>query len=401
MSESPPVVVIGAGPYGLAVAAHLRERRVSLRVFGDPMSSWRKRMPVGMILKSTPSASNISSPDKGHTLVDFCRSRGIKPYVGHHPIAIDDFIDYGDWFQQRLVPDLEVKQVVRLEQSPGGFDVELDSGEELRARAVVLASGFAHFAYVPPELAAISPDGPSASGLLSHSGQLHDLSAFAGRHVAVIGAGQSALETAALMHETGADVRVLVRREQVSFGDPPPNVDHQGWGTPLKPESPLGPGWSHVALSQTPGFVRYLPLRHRLWLVANVLGPSGAWWLRERVDGCLPVELGERVVEASSDGGHAVLRIANEAGARELSVDHVVAATGYRVSLDRLAFLPSALRAKIDTRAGSPHLAPSFESTVPGVYFTGLAAAATFGPLMRFVAGSGFAARRIAGALAS
>jgi hypothetical protein len=353
-----------------------------------------------MFLKSTPSASNIASPRGGHTLLDFCRSRGITPYVGHRPIAIDDFIEYGQWFQSRLVPDLEDNRVVRLTQSASGFDVELDSGEELRARAVVVASGFAQFAYVPPELASIAPEGPSATGLLSHSGQLHDLSTFAGRHIAVIGGGQSALETAALMHEIGAHLRVLVRGEQVLFGDPPPNLEHQGLGTLLKPESSLGPGWSHFVLAQAPGFVRYLPLRQRLWLVANILGPSGAWWLRERVEGCFPVEVGERAVEASADAGGALLKISDPAGIHELSVDHVVAATGYRVALERLAFLTPALRAKIATRAGSPRLAPSFESSVPGLYFAGLAAAATFGPLMRFVAGSQFAARRIDGALA-
>ena len=399
MNQSLPVVVIGAGPYGLAVASHLRERHVPLRVFGDPMASWSTRMPVGMFLKSTPDASNIASPRRGHTLADFCRSRGIRPYVGHRPIAIDDFIEYGKWFQSRLVPDLEQSQVVRLDRSESGFDVALDSGEELNARAVVVASGFAQFAHVPEELASIAPDGPSASGLLSHSGQLHDLSAFAGRHVAGIGGGQSALETAALMHEAGAHVRVFVRREHVSFGEQPANLDRQGRGTPLKPESSLGPGWSHFALAQIPGFVRYLPLRQRLWLVANILGPSGAWWLRERVEGCFPVQVGERVVEASTGVGHVLLKIADPAGVREVSVDHVVAATGYRVSLERLTFLPSALRASLATRAGSPHLNASFESSVPGLYLAGLAAAATFGPLMRFVAGSQFAARRITRAL--
>jgi thioredoxin reductase len=400
VSEPRLVVVIGAGPYGLAVAAHLRERGVAVRTFGETMSSWRTRMPIGMFLKSTASASNIASSRPGNTLVDYCTATGVTPYVGHRPIAVDDFIGYGDWFQSRLVPELEVKQVVRVAPSAGGFDVILDSGEELGARAVVVASGFVQFAYVPSELVTISPDGPSAAGALSHSGQLHDLSSFAGRSVAVIGGGQSALETAALLHETGAEVRVLVRRDRVIFGEQPADLEHQGRGTLLKPESHLGPGWSHFALSQMPGSVRYLRLRQRLWLVANILGPSGAWWLRERVFGRFPVDVGERVVGASVDGGRVVLNVSGPEGGHELSVDHVVAATGYRVSLDRLAFLTPELQAMIATLAGWPRLAPSFGSSVPGLYFTGLAAAATFGPLMRFVAGSQFAARRISAALA-
>jgi hypothetical protein len=400
MSPRRPVVVIGAGPYGLAVAAHLRERGVGVRAFGETMSSWRARMPVGMFLKSTPSASTIASSRPGNTLLDYCAAVGIEPYVGHRPIAVDDFIGYGDWFQSRMVPELEVKQVVRVTPSAGGFDVALDSGEELDARAVVVASGFVQFAYVPAELAPISPDGPSATGALSHSGQLHDLSSFAGRSVAVIGAGQSALETAALLHEAGADVRVLVRRDRVIFGEPPADLEYQGRGTWLKPESHLGPGWSHFTLSQLPGSVRYLPLRQRLWLVANILGPSGAWWLRDRVSGRFPVDVGERVVGASNDAGRVVLKLSGPGGVHELGVDHVVAATGYHVSLHRLAFLPPELLARIDTLAGWPRLGPSFTSSVPELYFAGLAAAATFGPLMRFVAGSQFAARRIVAALA-
>ena len=400
MSAPDPVVVIGAGPYGLAVAAHLRERGIGVRAFGETMSSWSTRMPIGMFLKSTPSASNIASSRRGNTLLDYCKSAGIEPYVGHRPIAVDDFIGYGEWFQRRLVPELEVTQVVRVEPSADGFEVALDSGEELGARAVVVASGFVQFAHVPRELEPIAPDGPSAGGALSHSGQLHDLSPFAGRRVAVIGGGQSALETAALLHEVGADVSVLVRRDRVIFGEPPADLEHQGRGTWLKPESHLGPGWSHFTISQLPGTVRYLPLRQRLWLVANILGPSGAWWLRERVDGRFPVDVGEHVLGASNDAGRVALKLSGPGGVHELGVDHVVAATGYRVSLDRLAFLTPEVLARVDTLSGWPRLGPSFASSVPGLYFTGLAAAATFGPLMRFVAGSQFAARRISAALA-
>jgi len=205
------VVVLGAGPYGLAVAAHLRGRGVIARVFGDPMSSWRDQMPIGMFLKSTPSASSISAPRRGHTLGDYCAATGIDPIVGYRPVPVADFIAYGCWFAEQIVPQLERSRIVRIDRRPGGFEVALDSGEELAARAVVVASGAGEFAHVPPELEALSPDGPSADGPLSHTSQHRDLSLLSGRRVAVVGRGQSALETAALLHEHGADVRVLVR----------------------------------------------------------------------------------------------------------------------------------------------------------------------------------------------
>jgi cation diffusion facilitator CzcD-associated flavoprotein CzcO len=319
---------------------------------------------------------------------------------GHHPIPIDAFIDYGLWFQQRLVPDVERPMATAVDRWRDGLTVVFDSGEELSVAAVVVATGLTYFAHVPPELERLARGGPSPTGVLSHSAQHHDLASFAGRRVAVVGAGQSALETAALLHEADADVRVLVRGPRAVFGSPPPDIDHQGIGTPLKPESPLGPGWSHLALSRAPALVRRLPVRTRQWLVENILGPSGAWWLRDRVQGRLPVEVLQRIRGASSDGAEVTLDIDTDRGVRSLTVDHVIAATGYRVTLDALGFLTPPLRAQITHTDGTPHLGSAFQSSVPGLYFSGLAAALTFGPLMRFVAGTGFAARRISRSLA-
>jgi cation diffusion facilitator CzcD-associated flavoprotein CzcO len=394
------VVVIGAGPYGLSVAAHLRAHNVAARVFGDPMASWRERMPRGMFLKSTVSASSISAPGNGYELSGWSRRTAGEPLRGHQPIPIDAFIDYGLWFQRQLVPDVEQREVVSVDGRSGGFTVTLDSGEELTARAVVVATGLAYFAHVPAELARLAPAGPSPGGVLSHSAQHHDLGGFAGRRVAVVGAGQSALETAALLHEGGADVSVLVRGARVIFGSPPLDIDHQGLGTLLKPESSLGPGWSHFTLANAPALVRHLPLQARVWLVKNILGPSGAWWLRDRVQGRLPVEVHQRIRAASTDGAQVALEIDTDRGPRSLTVDHVIAATGYEVAVDALGFLAPPLRTQIARANGAPRLGASFQSSVPGLYFSGLAAAITFGPLMRFVAGTGFAARRISRALA-
>jgi cation diffusion facilitator CzcD-associated flavoprotein CzcO len=394
------VVVLGAGPYGLSIAAHLRDRGVGVRVLGDPMVTWREHMPRGMFLKSTVAASSIAAPRSGYEFSAWCRQSGHESLRGHHPIPIEAFIDYGLWFQQHLVPDVERSMATAVDRSDAGFSVALDSGEELTVAAVVVATGLTSFAYVPPELERLAPGGLSPSGVLSHSAQHHDLRSFAGRRVAVVGAGQSALETAALLNEVGADVRVLVRGPRAIFGSPPPNVDHQGTGTLLKPESLLGPGWSQFAVSHAPTLVRRLPLRARRWLVEHILGPSGAWWLRERAQGRIPVDVDQRVRRASSDGAQVTLELDTDRGARAITVDHVIAATGYRVSLDTLGFLAPALRARIARADGAPDLGAWFQSSVPGLYFSGLAAALTFGPLMRFVAGTEFAARRITHALA-
>jgi len=391
-------VVIGAGPYGLSTAAHLAAAGLSVRTFGEPMQSWRDKMPVGMFLKSTPSASSISAPRSGSRLEDFCRATGEDPLVGHQPVPIDAFIRYGVWFMDRNVPEVQRMRVRRVARHGSAFSVLLDDGEEFAATSVVVASGLDGVAYVPAELSALrGMGGGEGLGLVSHTSEHRDLSRFTGRRVAVLGAGQSALENAALLSEAGADVEVFARGSRVIFAGTPSDVTHLGRGTVLKPESPLGTGWSLFAFSHEPGAFRHLPEPTRLWLVSKVLGPFGAWWLRPRVEGPVPVHLGHRLDSAVPEREGVTLTFATRGGGQQIATfDHVMAGTGYRPDVDRLDFLEPGLRQAIARTAGTwPALGRSFNASVPGLYFTGLAAAATFGPLMRFVCGTGFAASRV------
>jgi cation diffusion facilitator CzcD-associated flavoprotein CzcO len=400
MSRS--AVVIGAGPYGLSVAAHLRGQGVPVRVFGDVMSSWRHQMATGMCLKSTPSASSLSAPGAGYSLADFSVATGHRPMTDAQIVSAALFIQYGEWFQRQLVPDVEPLMIRRLERAGRhGFGLSLSDGSELTASTVVVASGLNGFAHVPPELAAAAgPSGPGPDSLVSHSSQHRDLSVLAGREVAVVGAGQSALESAALLHECGANVQVLVRGT-ARWGLPP--KPHRGGvlGALPEPNSPLGPTWRIYPFSHAPFMFRYLPAETRIRLVRQVLGPLGAYWLRDRVDGKLPVHEGHRVTSARATDRKVELTVASAAGTQRLQVDHVLAATGYHVDLDRVDYLDPALRGELRRTGGWPHLGAAFESSVPGLFFTGMTAAATFGPVMRFVCGAGFAARRISAAVAA
>jgi len=396
------VVVVGAGPYGLSIAAHLRSAGLGVRVFGDKMAAWRKHMPAGMYLKSTPDASSLSAPRPGSTIFDYCAEIGSEALTKEDAIPIDLFIDYGMWFADRHVPDVEPERVTGLARAGDEFEVELSSGESLRAEAVVVACGVIPYAYTPPELRVLAPDGPSRGGLLSHTAQHADLGCFAGQRVAVVGAGQSALENAALLSESGADVHLLVRGAQVLWGavpDPePPTRLHRL----IKPPSALGEGWAARSLSSAPAMVRHLPAPARLALLKSVLGPSGAWWLRGRVEGRVDVRTGVTVASAAARSGRSGVRLAlagRNGSSDVLDVDHVMAATGYRVGLDALGFLTPELTSSLRCVAGSPVLDASFESSVPGLYFSGITAAATFGPLLRFVHGAAFAASRIGAAV--
>ncbi|MDT7843671.1 FAD-dependent oxidoreductase [Streptomyces justiciae] len=387
-----PVAVIGAGPFGLSTAAHLRARGIPVRVFGEPMVSWRDHMPAGMLLKSTPVASNLDAPQPGHGLVDYCDAAGIPRLVTDEDIIpVETFIAYGEWFQQKLVPELERVRVVSVDRDKDqGFELKLDSGELFTARAVVVATGLSGLAHLPPELTL--PDGPTPTGPVSHSSQHHDLSRFSGRELIVVGAGQSALETAALAAEAGAQVRVVARgRGSVAFGAPP-------WKQPrLRPESPFGRAWSLWALSYYPHPYRRLPAQARHYLVRRVLGPLGAWWLRDRFEGKVRVSEVRRVLKADTADGHPSLTVLTHTGRTErLAADHVIAATGYRVDLAAMDFLGHELRTRLAVSRGAPKLGAGYVSSVPGLYFTGLPSASSYGPVMRFVCGTEFASPRLA-----
>jgi thioredoxin reductase len=401
------VAVVGAGPYGLSIAAHLRGRRVPYRIFGEPMQGWRSHMPREMHLKSSPFSSSISAPAPGYGLGDFRVQEGRHPGREREPVPLSEFVRYGIWFQQNCVPELERTAVCCLDRSHDGrFRVTLDSGEEFAARTVVVATGVHPFAYVPRELTGLRDD-----GLVSHTADHTDLAVFEGRRVVVVGSGQSALETSALLNEAGARPTV-VARSRPSFG-PPPEAD---WAQdrPLHarlmwPEAAMGTGWPLVVCSRGPAAIRHMPAHIRAHLLRTVLGPSGAWWLRDRVQGRVPVLPGRSLRSAARENGGVRLQVSDAGGDVEtLYADHVIAGTGYLVDIDRVALLSPELRRAVRKNAvgppqlaGAPRLSADFQASVPGLYFAGLAAAPTFGPLLRFVCGTGFTARRISDSLAA
>lgn len=389
------VAIIGAGPYGLSLAAHLSTRRIEYRIFGTPMQVWRQHMPAGMYLKSEWFASNLSAPGHHYALAEYCAAQRIE-YT--KPISLTTFTSYGLWFQQQAVAQLEDVAVVALRQRDGAFELELATGERLWAERVVVSVGVSHFAYVPEQLAVLPGE------LVTHTSSHSDLTVFAGRDVTVIGGGQSALETATLLHEQGASVRLLVRKPWLKW-NPTPTPGPQSLVTRLRyPASGLGAGRRNWIYEHLPSGIHYLPEATRVRLVRQELGPAGSWWLKKRMSGRFPVLTGCEIQDATADKSGARLRYSQqEAGneeVHELYTDHVIAGTGYHADVDRLSFVDGGLRAQIKQVDGAPALSRHFESSVPGLYFTGLAAANSFGPLLRFVLGADYTVRSIAGHLA-
>lgn len=382
--------IIGAGPYGLSVAAHFRRNGIPFRIFGRPMDSWLAHMPKGMMLKSDGFASNIYDPANAFTLRQFCAERGIAYADAGMPVRLETFTAYGLAFKDRMVPELEDKLVVRVDRMPDGFQLQLADGERVHARTVVLAIGITHFDYVPENLAHLPAE------FLSHSARHREVEPFRGRDVVVIGGGSSALDLAGLLHEAGAHVQLVSRREELKFHNQPTGKPRSLWEQIRHPQSGLGPGLRSRFFANSPLTFHYLPEHFRVEAVRRTLGPSGGWFIRDKVIGKVPLHLGCTPQGASVQNGRVRLNIrAGDGSEREIVTEHVIAATGYKVDLERLKFLSPEIRSQLKTLGGSPALSSSFESSVPGIYFVGIAAANSFGPVMRFAFGAGFAARRL------
>ncbi|MGA7710959.1 MAG: NAD(P)-binding domain-containing protein [Rhizomicrobium sp.] len=391
MEKMCDVAIIGAGPYGLSLAAHLSATGISVRIFGKPLSTWRDHMPKGMKLKSEGFASNLSAPDKDSTLKAYCTERGLDYADRGLPVRLDTFIAYADWFQERFVSSLETKNVTQLERGVGGFRLTLEDGHFCYARQIVLAVGITWFKHIPSELSVL----PQTH--VSHSFDHHDCSNFAGRDLVVLGAGASAIDTAIAAHEAGASVRVVARADAIVFHEPPNDGDTSLLQQVQYPTSGIGPGWRSFIYANAPLLFYHLPESLRLRIVSRHLGPAPGWFTRERFVGHIPTIMGHSLKSARMDGGHVVLDIADDKeNIQSITADHVIAATGYRPALRKLTFLDAKLRDDIDALNDAPILSSDFETSVDGLFAVGPMAANNFGPLMRFMVGAEFVAPRLA-----
>lgn len=389
------VAIIGAGPYGLSLAAHLAVRNIEHRIFGRPMQFWSQVASAGggRYLRTYCFGTNISTPRAGFSFVDFGKPRGIETV---EPCSIGDFASYGRWFQQAIVPWVEPIDVLHVAGQAQGFALTLADGQCVLADQVILATGLARFAHMPPAIASLPP------ALATHTSEITDFAEFNGRDVAVIGAGQSALEAAALLHEAGARPQLIVREPAIHWMSRVP-LSRNIWQRMRSPISALGSGPTAWTLAHFPGALYHLPDSWRTRFVNTHLAPGGAWWLRDRVENRVPIHLGTTVEAAGEAKGRVALRlrVANGSRPRRLVVDHVIAGTGYDIDVDRLTFLDPTLRGAIRHLGRAPRLNAAFETSVPGLGIVGPASAMSFGPLFRFVAGSEFTARVISARLAS
>jgi hypothetical protein len=386
-----PVVVVGAGPSGLAAAAYLRDAGVPTRVFGETLGFWRGSMPSGMLLRSEARAASIADPRRSVTLAGWA---SLHDRALPDPVPVETWLDYGRWYADCKVGDIDERLVASVGRRARAFTVRLEGGEELEAARVVVAAGIAPFARRPP-FAANLPQ-----SLVSHCADHDDLSSFAGRRVAVLGCGQSALESAALLAECGASVEVIARVPGVRWLDGaitagPIAGELNGGACGRRrrllrtPVAPIGIGGRLTSwLAAAPDLYRRLPDGAQQLVSERCVFPAGAIWLRRRL-GSVPLRAGRSIIAATPDQGG--LRLTLDDGA-ELIVDHLLLGTGYQIDLAAYHFLAPDLRDQIRTVGGYPVLGPGLETSVAGLHVLGAAAARAFGPVMCFVVGTWYSA---------
>jgi hypothetical protein len=391
----PETVIVGTGPYGLSIAAHFNRLGIPYRIFGRPMDSWISHMPKGMLLKSDGFASTISDPVDDFTLERYCADVG-TPYAAiGTPVKLETFSKFGLAFCERLVSNLEEKIITKVATHNDGFLIELEGGETLTAKRVILAVGITHFSHTPEVLAQLPHT------FSTHSFNHADPEEFRGNKVAVVGAGSSAIDLAISLYDAGVDVQLIGRTDELIFHNKMQTDKARTlWQQFRSPLSGLGPGLSSRFFANFPNVVHSLPESYRLEKVRTFLGPAGGWFSKEKILGKVPLLLGSSIETAKIVDNQVELELQSKTGRQIVRVDHVVAATGYRADINRLDFLAPELRSKIKTTGRAPALSSTFESSMPDLYFTGLAAANSFGPVMRFAFGAPYTAKRLSKSIA-
>ena len=376
------VVVVGAGPYGLGVAAHLRTAGIGVTIVGRPMSFWQEHMPRDMLLRSAWVACSIGRRGGDASLEAYRLAQ--NPDLGS-PVPLSAFLSYAGWYREQMVGEVDQRLVRWIDAGASGFALGLEDGSELRGKRVVVAGGIAPFAHRPAELNGLRPE------LVSHTADHVGFDGFAGKRVTVVGGGQSAIESAALLAESGATVDVVVRAPHVHW------LHRDRLGPVLRQLRPLlytpedvgPPGLNRVV--KAPGLIRRLPRGLRLSAAQRSIRPAAASWLMDRLAG-VPIRVGRTIESVAAANGHVELTFD---GGEKRAADHLLLGTGYRVDVAGYSFLPRELLGRIDRVNGYPVLQRGFESSVPGLHFVGAPAAWSFGPLMRFVSGTWYSTREL------
>ena len=385
------VAILGAGPYGLSAGMYLKAKGVNVRVFGEPMDFWATKMPKGMLLRSPREASNLADPGSKFTLEAYEAAHGLKPAA---PVPLETFVAYGLWFQQQLASSLDRRGICQVTRQDSGFQIKLQDGYVLRSGRFVVAAGVGAFVRKPAVFQQLNPI------QVSHCYEGRKISELAGKRIAVIGAGQSALESAALLHEAGSDVEIIARIPALRW------IGMHTWLHQMGPLSKMlyskhdiGPiGISRLVAY--PRLMSHVPLPLMDKIRVRAVRSAGSRWLPPRLT-AVKISTSRFIESARDVNGEVQLKLDD---GTERRVDHVLLGTGYDVDISRYNFLAPELVAgvqRVQKLNGYPDLGRGFATSVPGLHFIGATAARSFGPLLYFVTGTEFACKELTSYISS
>ena len=365
--RSTDLLIVGAGPFGLALAAEAGHQGLAYVVVGRPMSFWQQQMPAGMLLRS---ASDWHLDAQGVTTIEaFLATRGLTAGQAE-PLTRELYLDYCDWFATEKGIVAEPQHVLRMDDADGGFRATLEDGSVVAARTVAVALGMGPHRRAPAELVAMLP-----SGRWRHTCDAVDFAGARDRRYLLVGGRQSAFEWAALLAEAGARrVDVVHRHDSPAFA-----AADWTWVTPLVDRLTTDPGW----------FSRLGPqeqeeLRLRLWAEGRLRVEP---WLADRLPAAT-VRVRPRTsltgARLEDDGS---VRVDLDDG-DQVVVDEVLLATGYQPHDDDLKLHRAGTLPPLAHRDGVPDLDDGFQTSVPGLYLTSMPAAGHFGPFFGFTIGT-------------
>jgi cation diffusion facilitator CzcD-associated flavoprotein CzcO len=375
------LLIIGAGPFGLALAAQAQHDHIQHVIVGRSMEFWRANMPKGMFLRS--ACDWHLDPQNVHTIEAFLQSQGKIP-KDVEPLSLDFYLTYTDWFQkQKNIQSLPV-YVERLDSSNDHFAATTVDGDVITAKNVVLAPGFRHFTHIPEDLKAKLP-----AGNFQHTCEYVDFSDAVNKRYLIVGGRQSAFEWAALLLEAGAaEIHLSHRHASPAYA-----VADWSWVKPLVDNMVEDPNWFRRLSQKEKDDISYRMwsegrLKIEPWLESRLRTERVKVWPQTEIMSCIANESGELEVRLTNG--------------ETITVDQIVLATGYKVDIARLPILAAGnLLEQIETRNGFPLLDDHFQSSVPGLFITSMPATQDFGPFFGFTNSVRTSARLIIAKLCS
>jgi len=371
MTTHLPLLIIGAGPFGLSLAAYAKGHHIPHMVVGKAMDFWKSNMPYNMYLRS--DCSWHYDPFNEHTIDRYLQTINLKP-ADVEPLALDFYLGYCDWFQQQKGIEVTPAWVQELHYIDNTADntrpyykAILQDGRTITATNVALALGFRYFRNIPEPYTTLFP--PER---VAHTCDFVDLTKLKDKRVLIIGGRQSAFEWAALINEQDAEAVYL------SYRHPTPAFAQSDWSwvPPLVDSIIENPRWFRRLAAE-----EREQANQRLWAEGRLkLEP----WLAKRItQECIHL-FPETQVTDCHELADGELEVALNNGTTFI-VDQIILATGYKVNVSQIPFLAEGnILAQLATLNGFPVLDKHFQSNLPGLFFTSMCATQAFGPYFGF-----------------